>query len=410
MKKFTLITMGLCSFIALFSCKKDEANIGAKILDNPHEILAEIVDSFHVKTFSKIEDSVITSGRSSIMLGSINSNELGIAKSSLFTSLVPDSLDRVFPSSDFQIDSFYIQLQITDVYGKNINQEFEVFKINEAVNEDSIYYHFDSLSVGEKLGSFVLNIEDSGVYKFNLDSSAASYLLSDLNSDYDSDEAFKTFFGGIYICPTTNPSLDEGAIYSLNKTGISLHLSFSTTNGMDDEYDTDLLYTVEDEQNIFARFTHNFTNAEVNTVFTDSTLGQEFYYVQGLSGAYGKIEFPTLQKWFDNDSTNYLITNFEFTIYTIDNPIFTLPDQLVLTYSSSIGLRTYKTATLNSEENSYRFEISNAEINTALENGTINQLNFEISHPFPGSNPEQVKISGGDSNSPPSLKISFTSY
>ena len=410
MKEFKLVIIGLCSLIALFSCKKDEANIGANILDNPNEISAEIVDSFYVTTYSNIEDSVITSGRSSIMLGSINSNELGIAKSSLFTSLVPDSLDRVFPSSDFQIDSFYIQLHITDVYGKNINQEFEVFKINEAVNEDSTYYNFDSLNVGEKLGSFVLNIEDSGVYEFNLDSSAASHLLSDLNSDYESNDAFKTFFGGIYISPSTNTSLDEGAIYELNKTGISLHLSFSTTNGMDDEYDTDLTYTVEDEQNIFARFNHDFTNAEVNTVFTDSTLGQEAFYVQGLSGAYGKIEFPTLQQWFDNDSMNYLITNFEFTIYVIDNSTFTLPEQLVLTYTSSIGIRTYKTGTLNSEENSYPFEISNAEINTALENGTINQLDFEISHPFPGSNPEQVKILGGDSNSPPSLKISFTSY
>ena len=92
------------------------------------------------------------------------------------------------------------------MYGKNINQEFEVFKINEAVNEDSTYYNFDSLNVGEKLGSFVLNIEDSGVYEFNLDSSAASHLLSDLNSDYESNDAFKTFFGGDYISPSTNTS------------------------------------------------------------------------------------------------------------------------------------------------------------------------------------------------------------
>ena len=62
------------------------------------------------------------------------------------------------------------------------------------------------------------------------------------------------------------------------------------------------------------------------------------------------------------------------------------------------------------EENSYQFEISNAEINTALENGNLDELNFEIAHPYPGSNPEQVKIFGGESEFPPTLKISYTSY
>ena len=160
-------------------------------------------------------------------------------------------------------------------------------------------------------------------------------------------QAFKSFFGGIYISPSTNPNIGEGAIYKLNKTGISLHLSFSTTNGTDNQYDTDLVYTIENEQNIFARFTHNYTNAEVNTVFSDSTSGQNAYYIQGLAGAYGKVEFPTLQKWFNNDTINYLITGFEFTIYVADNSTFILPDQLFLTYTSSAGLRTYKSAMLN---------------------------------------------------------------
>ncbi|MBK22338.1 MAG: hypothetical protein CMP63_08535 [Flavobacteriales bacterium] len=410
MKEFKLFLIGLCSLTALFSCKKDDANIGAYLSEAPNKIVAEIVDSFYVTTYSGIEDSIITSGRISPMLGTINSTELGIAKSSLFASLIPDSLDRFFPSSDFNIDSFYIQFHIIDVYGKNINQEFEIFKINEPIDENSTYYNFDTITVGEKLGSITLNISDSGIYKYNLDSSAAHYLFSNINSSYESNEAFKSFFAGIYISPSTNPYIDEGAIYKLNKTGISLHLSFSTTNGTDNQYDTDLVYMVENEQNIFARFTHDYTNAEVNSIFTDSTLGQNAYYVQGLAGVYGKIEFPTLQKWFNNDSINYLITDFEFTIYVADNSTFTLPDQLFLTYTSSAGLRTYKSAMLNSEENSYRFEISNSEINTSLENGMINDLNFEISHPFSGSSPEQVKIFGGNSETPPILKISYTSY
>ena len=410
MKAFKLLIIGLCSLIALFSCKKDEANIGSTISENPNDISAEVVDSFHVKTYSTIEDSVVTSGRTSPMLGCTNSSELGLAKSSLFLSLVPDSLDRLFPSSDFKIDSFYIQFHITDVYGKNIDQEFEIFKLKEPIDEDSTYYNFDSIPVGEKLGSITLNIADSGIYKYNLDSATANHLFSNTNSDYESNDKFKAFFGGIYIKPLGTPLMNEGAIYQLHKTGISLHLSFSTTNGMNNEYDTALIYTVEDEQSVFAKFTHDFSSSEAHTVLVDSTAGQEVFYVQGLSGAYGKVEFPTLQKWFDNDSVNYLITNFEFTLYVVDNSTFPLPQQLVFTYTSSIGIRTYTTATLNAEENSYQFEISNAEINTALENRNLDEMNFEVAHPYPGSNSEQVEIFGGESEHPPTLKISYTSY
>ena len=260
------------------------------------------------------------------------------------------------------------------------------------------------------MGSFILNVPDSGIYKFDLDSSAANYLLSDVSSNYTSNESFKNFFEGIYITPVNNPSINQGSIYQLNKTGISLHISFSTTNGMDSKFNTKVKCLVEDENNIFTKFNHNFNSSEVGSVNNDTTLGQEAFYAQGLSGAFGVIEFPSLQKWFDNDSINYLITKYEFTVFAEENPIFQLPSQLIFTYISSSGNRNYKTAILNPDENSYTFEIYNAEVNTSLENGKFNQMNFEISHPFPATSPEQVKIFGSNSESPPKLKISFTSY
>ncbi len=410
MRPLKLFSIGLCLFIALFSCKKDESNIGAYISQNPNQIAAEINDTFHIVTYSKKLDSVITSGKSSIMLGSINTSEAGLSESSIFSSLIPDSLNRTFPSSNYQIDSFYIELEISNVYGKNISQEFEIYKIDEHVNEDSVYYNFDSLTVGEKIGSIFINVEDSGVYQFNLDYSAAHHLMTSDNEDYLSNDAFKSFFGGIYIVPSTPPSINEGAIYQLNPKGISIHLSFSTTNGMDDIYDNNIVYSVENERNIFAKFHHDFNDSEVKDVFNDSTLGQQAFYVQGLSGSNGKIKFPTVQNWFNNDSSNYLVTDFDLIIYAVDNSSFTLPEQLVFTYTSSLGIRTYKSGFLNSEDNSYSFQISNAEVNKALESNEFNLMDFEISHPFPGNNPDQVKLLGVSSDSPPNLLISYTKY
>ncbi len=410
MNNINLLTIGLCLLLALFSCQKDEGNIGAYISENPDNIRAGIIDSFEIITYSKIKDSIITSGRTAQNLGCINSSEFGISKSSLFASLVPDSLNRDFPSSNYEIKSFFIQLHLTGYYGKSIDQNFEVYKLNESVKENSTYYDFDSISVGEKLGSFTINVSDSGIYNFNLDSSAGRYLLSDISNDYLSKDEFKSFFGGICIMPINSPGLNEGAIYQLSKTGISLHLSFSTTNEMDDYYDTELIYNIENETDIFAKFNHNFYASEVNAVLNDSTLGQKKFFTQGLSGSYGKVEFPTIQNWFDNKSLNYLITGYEFKIFAKENSIFNLPLQLILTYKNSLGLRSYKSANLNQDENSYTFQIYNAEVNTALENGKFDEMDFQISHPLPGSSPEQVKILGPNSDKPPLLVINYTKY
>ena len=293
MNKINLLTIGLCLLLALFSCKKNEGNVGAYISENPDNIRAGIIDSFEIITYSKIKDSVITSGRTAQNLGCINSSEFGITKSSLYASLVPDSLGSIFhnlgkiflPNSNHKIKSFYIQLNITNYYGKSLDQTFQVYKLNESIKENFTYYDFDSLSVGEKLGSFTTNVSDSGSHNFNLDSAAGRYLLTDMSEDYASKDEFKSFFGGIYIVPVNSPGLNEGAIYQLSKTGISLHLSFSTTSEMGDQYDTELTYDIENETNIFAKFNHNFYASEVNAVLNDSTQGQKKFFTQGLSGS-----------------------------------------------------------------------------------------------------------------------------
>lgn len=409
MNKVKLI-IGLFSLLALFSCKKDEGNLGAYISENSDKMKAGIVDSLEITTYSSIKDSVITSGRTAQNLGYINSSDFGISKCSIFASLVPDSLDRVFPNSNYTINSFYIQLNITDYYGKNIDQNFQVYKLNESVKENLNYYDFDSLAIGEKLGSFTINVSDSGIYNFNLDSSAGRHLFSDASDDYSSKDAFKSFFGGICILPVNTPDLNEGAIYQISKTGISLHLTFSTTNEMDDHYDTEIIYNIENENNVFAKFNHNFDGSEANSILNDSTLGQQEFFTQGLSGTCGKIKFPTTQNWFDDESFNYLITGFEFKVFTEENPVFNLPQQLILTYNNSLGSRSYKSTNLNQDENSYTFQIYNAEINTALENRQFDEMDFEISHPTPGSSPEQAKLFGFNSNKPPELVITYTKY
>ena len=412
MNKSKYFILGLCLFVALFSCKKDDANIGGEISVNPGSLITSLTDTFKIVAYSRIEDSVITSERSNPMLGAYKSEELGLVVSGLFASFTPDSLDRTFPNTNFQIDSFYLKLDIVDIYGLPTNQTFEVYRTTEFVNEDSLYYSIDSLATSDLIGIITINETDSNSYVFDLDSAYGSKLLSASNTYMGSKDDFQRFFGGIYIKPMTSSlNENEGAIYLLNRTGISLHLKYSTTNNTNEIYDLEMNYNLSTDNQIFAKYDHNFDNSEVNDVLVDTSLGQDVFYTQGLQGAIAKVNFPTIQNWYSTSSAKkYLINKFELSISAEGNNTFELPKTLMLTYLSTEGIRTFTTSTLDEQSNTYTFTISPSEVSEQLKLNMFNDMDFNISHPFPGSNPHQVKLLGSNSNKTPVLKISFTKY
>ena len=170
-------------------------------------------------------------------------------------------------------------------------------------------------------------------------------------------------------------------------------------------------YNLSTDNQIFAKYDHNFDNSEVSDVLSDTSLGQDFFYTQCLQGVIAKINFPTVQNWYSaSGAKNYLINKFEFSISAETNNTFELPETLMLTYLSTEGIRTFTTTTLNEQSNTYTFTISPSEVSEQLKFNMFNDMDFNISHPFPGSNPNQVKLFGSKSNKAPTVKISYTKY
>lgn len=408
-KNFNLL-IGLCFTIALFSCKKEGDNIGGQLISNPDTIRALEVDTFAITSYSVIEDSIITNEQSTPLLGAYNSAETGLASSSIFVSLVPDTLDNVFPSTNFEIDSFYLQLNILDVYGTPGNNSFEVYRITQPVATDSTYYNFDEQVVSDLMGTITINETDSGIFTFDLDSAYGAQIMQATANDLSSNDNFTSFFSGIAIKPITSGlAVGSGAIYKLARTGVELHLIFKTTNGTDANFDLTRVYDINTDDNIYAGYSHDITGSETETIINDTILGQNSFYVQGLAGPFGKLNFPSVQTWY-NDSNNYLINQFQLVVYVEDNSTFALPDELMFTYNNTEGIRTFSTAAFNASDNSYTFIISPSEVSVQLAANTFNTMDFAISQLFPATSPEQVKLFGSASSNPPKLKISYTRY
>lgn len=404
MKKELSIFFGLCLIIALFSCEKD-AN--TPLTDNPNKVGANLTDTFSITTYSVMEDSVKSSERSSPMLGVFHSELTGLSKSSIFATLKPDSLDRVYPSTNYQVDSFFLELHITDQYGTDDSIEFEVYQLSEQVNNDSTYYGFDTLSLGEKIGEFKMNVTDSGTYYFNLDTSKASLLMNTDLSSTASNADFYEFFNGIAIVPKSNSLNNSGKIYQLNRIGIAVHLWFHTTNNTDDLYDLQSKFDLESDNFIFANYDHEINNSNLEMIIGDSTLGQDFFIAQGMQGGIGKIKFPSIQNWYSTNG-NILINQFELTISSESNSNFPLPEQLIFTYLSSENIRTFSTGVL--ENNSYSFSISPSEVDKQLKANTFDNMDFEILIPTPGSTPNITKIYGVNHTNQPKISVSYTTY
>jgi hypothetical protein len=138
----------------------------------------------------------------------------------------------------------------------------------------------------------------------------------------------------------------------------------------------------------------------------------ESFYVQGMASCIGKLELPSVQDWYDSDSDQYIINKFELTFFVKENPVFALPNELIITYTNSTGSRYFKNSFLSVENEDffYKFSISPSEINTLLENNLFDSSDFILEHPQPAKQGQLVILLGENSENPPLLKISHTKY
>lgn len=412
MKSKNFIIIGLCSIIALFSCEKDnDENIGAQLTDDPNKISSIVKDDFVITTYSTLEDSVTTSGVQYNLVGGFKSEETGLAKSCLFVSFAPDTLDRIFPESNFYIDRFDLKLNINQVYGTPNNEEFEVYLMQEHLTDDTTYYNFDSIPLGDKIGTFIINSSDTGDFTFSLDSAEASRLMSTDVTTYSNYENFGEIFPGICIKPKTSSlSSNEGAIFKITSESLAIDFSFKTTNGKDDDFDTEIVYNTPSSDFVFSQFVHDFSGSELENLVNDSTVGQNSFILQGMAASFGKIEFPNVEEWYNSDTANYLINSFIIQLPAESGNFYELPDSLVISYKISADESRQQFLDLDESTNSYAVEIPASFITETLSQGFFNQMEFSLFVPFQRENPQVLELFGSDGLIPPKLQITSTKF
>lgn len=325
--------------ILLPGCKKEDSDLGLQVQPEEDVLDGMVVDTFALQTYSHVEDSLRTSNLTSVMLGSYHHNAFGTFEAGFCTQVSISGASPTFDLPNLSVDSVVVQLVYGGFYGSKDVQQFEVYALTEELNKDSAYYSnhvvqydpnnlappasnnfapntSDSVLVGSTLIRPHMRIHLSQTFGYDLLSSGA---MTD-------NTTFRNYLKGLYF--KTNTMLSPG-------TGGISYINLSDANSKIVVYYHDLTDTTEYNYLLTdsdARFTVTQTDhsgSAVQAQLSDSTLGNDYFYVQAGGSLVADIRIPSITNLTVNQ--NIIVNKAELVLpvqyYTFD--LYSPPSRLL---------------------------------------------------------------------------------
>lgn len=321
MYKYLLLVLMMTLWL---SCERqDNVYTAGKSWVNPQSRLV-MIDTLTMKTSTVIMDSVVSSGKSKILIGSIKDSSFGKIESSSFFELVPKSYS-INTQNKPVFDSIVMYLTYNDHYYGDTLKTFklDVYPIESRIklNNDGHLYNtsktkYNNLSIGS--ASFKPRPKKDSTYvRLPLDRSYGESIFNLLKSkDAMDQEYFLNFFKGLAIVPSSDNNallrfgIDPNYVIKKGEKNIStlVRLFYHTTseNGTDP-----VLQTLDINPNIkhqYNKISYDFSGSELQkltpkTPIASVDIGHKSMMISGI-GVYTKVEFPYL-KSIHNLFTNY---------------------------------------------------------------------------------------------------------
>jgi len=353
-ENFKLQTIGYCSLFISFSlllsfqgCIKESSTINLA----PDDLLnAVYTDSVSLVAYSVLEDTLNTRNLQSNFLGFLEDPVFGTTTTGVFTQFIPAGNSVNFGTSP-QLDSIVLTLRYAGgFYGDTLNPfAIKVFRLDEDILSEEPYYQ------NKRFTYFPDNLtynSDFRLYpkpksKVKLDTIVEAHarirlsdelgnLLLHSTEEMASNESFKKFFKGLYIC--AEPLANNGSLVNFNLissiSGIHLYYSNDTVH-------THFQFYIKSNVTVrVAAYEHDYKTGSsefVNQIISkDTLLGKEMLYVQSMGGIKTKISFPHI-KAFKN--RNIVINKAELVITNIGEELslFKPPQKLSIRGVDSKG-------------------------------------------------------------------------
>lgn len=297
-----------CISLGLVSCKKKETNVGKETLSGDQILNSLVTDTFSLKTYTFVEDSVNSKNQIHALLGAVNDPKFGTSNASFYTQVRLDNPGSTVFGIAPVVDSIVLSLGYAGYYGNTSTQTFEVYEMTQDLSDTAKYYSFSTASfnpsnlvvpgkgtITPKPTSKVVVGTDTLAAQLRLPlvNSFATYLMDGVAAGhYLTQDAFKLFFKGLHLkVSNANPSASTGGVmyYDLNNINTRLTI-FYTVEGIQKKYS----YLLNGSCVNFNHLDFNRVGTAFQNVIDDSTKGQKEFYAQAFTSR-AVIQFPTIK-------------------------------------------------------------------------------------------------------------------
>jgi hypothetical protein len=379
---FNILFLLLFGFLTSTGCNKEMSSIGLK--DRNDLLNATFTDSTTLYAYSVVDDSLITIGLRSNILGSVVDEVFGITTSSIYTQLIPEG-DIVNFGEAPELDSIVLTLRYTGAFfGDTLNPfAIKVYELTEEISSKDTFYSNSSIAnTGMDLvggSNFLLyprptsKVKLDTVYephiRIRLDDELGRRFLQN-PSNMASAETFKNFFKGINICAEPDQSRSNGSLVNvaLENALSGIQLYYKDKNVAKK---FSFVIKTNTETIRFNNYHHEYEKGNPDfvrqTLEKDTLLGAEVLYLQSMGGVKTKITFPYIKAL---KGKRMVINKAELVITKIDerNDLYQFPRQLSLQGINKEGKlvnipdagtgATYFGGSYDSSKKEFRFRIS----------------------------------------------------
>ncbi len=393
--------------IIFTACKKEWNELGSQLVVSDDLELFSFDDQ-EIKISVVKEDSLSSLNSSKSYIGSINDPYFGNTEASLYTEFRIPSTDVDFGASA-QVDSFVLSLDIAGYYGDTLSplsiSVREMLQTIETSITDSLdvetsvnIYSSDDFDVDPQLlnnpQQALQSIVNSELNIRLSDDFAERFLYAD-SANFADNEAFQSFFSGLYI--TADQALDNGLLLELDLLNENSKLTLYYNNETADSLSYD--FQINSSADRMTRWSHDYSATEIESAIDMDNVSQG--YVQGSVGLRTYVELPDLTSLKDS---NYVFHSAELIIPYVSTEVDSLfysPSKLglaavnsdgnleVLTEDQNIQGSAYFDGNRNETSQTYTFNIARY-IHKVVQEGYTNRLALYV--PTSVSQPQRVII------------------
>lgn len=393
--------------ILFTACKKEWNELGSQLVVSDDLELFSF-DEQEIKISVVKEDSLRSLNTSTSYIGYLNDPYFGNTSASLYTEFRIPSTDVDFGLSA-QADSIVLSLDIAGYYGDTLSpltiSVREMLETIETTTTDTLdvetvvnIYSTDDFDVDPQILNNAqqefLPIASSKL-NISLSNTFAQQFLDVDSTNFADNEAFQSFFNGLYIA--VDQGLENGLLLELDLLSESSKLTLYYHNEFSDSLSYD--FQINSSADRMTRWSHDYSATEI-----ESALNMEFVsqgYVQGGVGLRTYVELPDLNILKDS---NYVFHSAELIIPYISNEldsIFYGPSKLglaavnsdgnleVLTEDQNIQGSTYFDGNRDETTQTYSFNIARY-IHKVVQEGYTNRLALYV--PTSVSQPQRLII------------------